>query len=249
VAESFGTDAERYDRARPPYPDALIDRIIATAPGRDALDVGCGTGILARQLVTAGCTVLGIDPDARMTAYARRTGIDVEVATIEDWEPGGRTYDIVVSGQAWHWIDPVAGPAKVAQVLRPGGRLGLFWHVFEAPAPVSEALRTALRRVAPDSPVPPPDRSPLDLYRIMTERAADGIRATGAFEEPEQWRFDWERHYTRDQWLDLLPTTGGLTQLAPDQLNDVLAAVGAAIDDHGFTMASTTVATAARRLS
>jgi ubiquinone/menaquinone biosynthesis C-methylase UbiE len=52
VAESFGEDAERYDRTRPRYPDALIERIAATGP--DVLDVGSGTGIAARQLRAVG---------------------------------------------------------------------------------------------------------------------------------------------------------------------------------------------------
>jgi ubiquinone/menaquinone biosynthesis C-methylase UbiE len=54
VAESFGTDTGRYDRTRPPYPGALVEAIIAASPGRDVLDVGCGTGIAARQFRAAG---------------------------------------------------------------------------------------------------------------------------------------------------------------------------------------------------
>jgi len=140
VAESFGTDAERYDRARPRYPDAMVDRIVAGSPGPDALDVGCGTGIAARQFQAAGCEVLGVDPDARMADLARRLGVEVEVATFEAWDPAGREFDAVVAGQAWHWIDPVAGAAKAALVLRPGGRLALFWHVFQLPPDVAQAL-------------------------------------------------------------------------------------------------------------
>jgi len=70
IAESFGTDAERYDRARPRYPQAMVDRIVATSPGPDVLDVGCGTGIAARQFQAADCTVLGVDVDARMAEVA-----------------------------------------------------------------------------------------------------------------------------------------------------------------------------------
>ncbi len=86
VAETFGTDAERYDRTRPRYPDALVERIVAEAPGPDLLDVGCGTGIEARQFQAAGCTVLGVEPDGRMADFARRAGVEVEVATFEAWD-------------------------------------------------------------------------------------------------------------------------------------------------------------------
>jgi SAM-dependent methyltransferase len=74
VAESFGSDPERYDRTRPRYPDAMVDRMVAASPGPDALDVGCGTGIAARQLQAAGCRVLGVDPDARGRAGAATRG-------------------------------------------------------------------------------------------------------------------------------------------------------------------------------
>src|SRR5215471_10092520 len=75
MAESFGTDAARYDRARPAYPEALITRIVTESPGSAVLDVGCGTGIEARQLQAAGCTVLGVEPDERMAAFARDSGV------------------------------------------------------------------------------------------------------------------------------------------------------------------------------
>jgi len=248
VAESFGVDAERYDRARARYPDALVQRIVATSPGRGVLDVGCGTGIAARQFQALGCAVLGVDPDPRMAEFARRSGVEVEVATFETWDPPGRLFDAVVAGQAWHWVDQVAGAAKAAQVLRPGGRLAVFGNVFDAPPLVAKALADAYRRVAPDAPFNAPSaRTALDIYQEMFAKAADGIRQAGGFEDPEQWRFDWEQSYTRDQWLDQLPTIGALTQFPPDKLAEVLDRVGDAIDaiGGGFTMTYTTLAATA----
>ncbi len=250
MAESFGADAERYDRTRPRYPDALVERIVAASPGPDVLDVGCGTGIEARQFQAAGCTVLGVDPDERMAEFARHTGVEVEVATFEDWDPAGRRFDAVVSGQAWHWVDPVAGAAKAARVLRPGGLLAVFAHAFAPPPAVAEAFARVYRRVVPDSPFNGQSpRQALDIYEAMFAKFADGIREAGGFGDPERWRFDWEQSYTRDEWLDLLPTTGSLTLLPADKLAEVLAEVGTAIDaiGGGFTMTYTTLAVAATR--
>lgn len=252
MAESFGTDPQGYDRARPGYPDALVARIVAQSPGPDVLDVGCGTGIVARQFQAAGCTVLGVEPDARMAGFARARGLPVEVATFEAWDPGHRRFDTVIAAQSWHWVDPVTGPAKAARILRPGGWLAIFSHVYEPPVEVAEPSAVAYRRVVPDSPFANlPDRRPLDMYQAMYAKFADTIRETGQFRDPEQWRFDWEQSYTRDQWLALLPTTGGFTRLRPDQLADILAEVGTAIDALGgaFTMTSTTLATSAARVS
>ncbi|WP_030177083.1 class I SAM-dependent methyltransferase [Streptomyces sp. NRRL S-813] len=250
MAESFGVDAHRYDRARPGYPDALVSRIVAGSPGPDVLDVGCGTGIAARQFQAAGCAVLGVEPDARMADFARARGLRVETATFETWQPEGRTFDTLVAAQSWHWVDPVAGAVKAAQVLRPGGRLAIFGHVYEPPAEVADPFAAAFRRVVPDSPFNGgPARRPLDAYQTVYAKCADKIRETGQFSDVEQWRFDWERSYTRDQWLDLLPTTGGLTRLRPDQLAEILGAVGSAIDSLGgrFTMTYTTLSATAVR--
>jgi SAM-dependent methyltransferase len=252
MAESFGVDARHYDQARPGYPDALVARIVAGSPGPDLLDVGCGTGIAARQFQAAGCAVLGVEPDARMADFARARGLEVEVAAFEAWQPAGRTFDAVIAAQSWHWVDPVAGTVKAAGVLRPGGRLAIFGHVYEPPAEVAEPFAAAFRRAVPDSPLSgQPSVRPLDLYQAAYAKFADRLLETGQFEDPEQWQFDWEQSYTRDQWLDLLPTTGGLTQLRPDQLAEILDAVGAAIDSLGgrFTMTYTTLAATAVRAS
>lgn len=249
MAESFGADVERYDRARPAYPRELVDRVVAESPGPDVLDVGCGTGIEARQFRAAGCRVLGVDPDARMAAFARRGGIDVEVAKFEDWEPAGRTFDAVVAGQAWHWVDPVAGPAKAARILRPGGLLAVFAHVFQPPAAVAEAFAAACRRVLPGSPFAGESRPAADVYDVMFTAFADAIAEADGLGAPDRRSFAWERTYTRDEWLDFLPTTGGLTRVPPEELADVLAEVGAAADGLGgrFVLPYTTLAVFARK--
>lgn len=126
MAESFGTDARRYDQARPRYPDDLLARITEGNTGIAVLDVGCGTGIAGRQFQRAGCTVLGIKPDVRMADFARASGLPVEVSTFEAWQPAGRQFDVVIAAQSWHWIDPVAGALKAAEVLRHGGKLAIF---------------------------------------------------------------------------------------------------------------------------
>ena len=101
-------------------------------------------------------------------------------------------------------------------MLRPGGRLAVFWNAFQPPAELAEAFAAVYRRVLPDSPVaaaarPTPART--RTRRCPARRpTASGRRA--AFGEPEQWRFDWEHVYTRDEWLDQLPTSGGRTRAA-----------------------------------
>jgi SAM-dependent methyltransferase len=196
--------------------------------------------------------VLGVEPDERMAEYARRGGVTVEVSTIEAWDPAGRTFDAVVAGQTWHWVDPVAGAAKAAAVLRPGGLLALFWNAGEMPPEIGAAFGDVFERVLPDSLAARAfrqDKSAVDMYALMLAKAAEGIRETGAFGAPEEWRFDWEHTYTRDEYLDQVPTHGLNTQLPADTMRALLAGLGAAIDAIGgsFTMRFSTLASTAER--
>ena len=158
--------------------------------------------------------------------------------------------DVIASAQAFHWFDGDRALAEIHRVLRPGGRLAIFGHVYEPPAEVAGPFAAAYRRVAPDSPFANlPARRPRDTYQAVYATFADKIRETGQFRQPEQWPFDWEQSYPRDQSLALLPTTGGLTRLGPGQLAAILDEVGAAIDAMGgsFTMSYATLATTAFR--
>jgi hypothetical protein len=83
----------------------------------------------------------------------------------------------------------------------------------------------------------------------MAGKAVDGMRQAGAFGGPEQWRFEWERPYTRDEWLEQVPTFGGHSRILPASQRELLAGIGAAIDavGGGFTMGFTTLAVTAAR--
>jgi SAM-dependent methyltransferase len=243
VAESFGSDPERYDRTRPRYPQALADRVMDASSCTEVLDVGIGTGVSALPFLALGCRILGVEPDERMAELARRRGFEVEVAKFEDWAPAGRTFDAIVSGQAWHWVDPVLGAAKAAEMLRPGGRLAVFWNVFEPPPDLAEAFAAVYQQVLPGSPFFRAALPGLNAYSSLFDRALDGVRESGAFAEPQRWEFDWARAYSKDEWLEQVPTFGGHSNLPPGKLDELLAATGDAIDEVGgrFTTGYTAV--------
>ena len=116
--------------------------------------------------------MLGVDPDARLAEFARRSEVPVEVPRFEALEIVGRKFDAVVSGESWHWVDPVAGAAKAAEVLRPGGRLAAFWNTGQPSAGLDEAFVEAYRRVLPESLAS-------RLGRESIEQAQSVMRAKG----------------------------------------------------------------------
>ncbi|HEY3771587.1 MAG TPA: class I SAM-dependent methyltransferase [Solirubrobacteraceae bacterium] len=244
AAESFGADPARYDRTRPRYPRALVERIINASPGPEVLDVGIGTGVSAEPFREAGCRVLGIEVDPRMAAFARSRGFAVDVARFEDWEPAARRFDAVIAGMTWHWIDPSAGAAKAAAVLRRAGHIAVFWNVQQPPVKMAAAFSEVYARVLPDTPFAAPPRHVSAAYDRILQTTTAGIRATEAFTEPEPWWVEWERPYTREQWLDQVPTFGGHSTFPDATLAELVRGLGAVIDAAGgaFTMRYTAVA-------
>ncbi len=245
-AESFGALADLYDRARPSYPPELIAALLA-GRARRVLDVGCGTGIAGALLAARGAAVLGVEVDPRMAALARAKRLEVEVARFEDWDPRGRRFDLVISAQAWHWVEPRAGAERAGAVLPAGGRLCVFWNFGDPPADVRARLAPIYARLEPG----------LENYSCLpgTHRArvgttvADLGRSPG-FDAPETTTFTWSKTYATADWLDHLATHSDHRALPPDRRQRLLAAVGAAIDAVGgsFELPYETVLISARRV-
>jgi SAM-dependent methyltransferase len=247
MAESFGADPERYDRVRPSYPAPMIDAILADAPGRDVLDVGCGTGIAARLFRNAQCVVTGVEPDPRMAAYARDQGFEVDVARFEEWERAGRVFDVLVSATTWHWIDPPVGALRAGEALRPGGVFAACWNVHHPPQQLAEAFNAPYARIAQGSPFA---RHGGDWHQRILNRTARGLTDAGTFDTPRVRRYPWEQTYTREQWLEVVPTFGGHGLLDAAQVDELMDGLGSAIDAAGgsFTMSYETLLITATRV-
>jgi SAM-dependent methyltransferase len=249
LAESFGSDADRYDRARPRYPRELATIVLNGLPGSRVIDVGIGTGLSALPFRESGASVFGIEPDSRMAEVARSRGFDVAVSKFEDWNPAGRTFDAVIAGQTWHWIDPAEGAAKAATLLAPTGRLAAFWNIGDPDPDVASAFAEVYRALDTGLPFTPWARPALESYERILATSEDGIRGSHAFSEPARVRIDWRATVSRSHWLDQVPTHGGHNRIPAERLAQLLDRLGRVVDDHGrsFVMNYATVAVIADR--
>lgn len=153
-----GDSAEAYERYLVPgmfasWADALVERA-AVQPGDRVLDVGCGTGVVARRAaatVGAEGEVVGLDPNEGMLDVARAASSDVRPAI--EWREGTAadlsfpegSFDVVASQQVIQFVpDPAAALSEMRRVVGSDGRLGLaVWRPIEfnrAYASVADAL-------------------------------------------------------------------------------------------------------------
>jgi SAM-dependent methyltransferase len=118
--------------------------VLDHSPPGKALDVGCGTGVLAARLADAGYDMTGADPSAGMLdrLRERRPDITAVQASGTDLPFEDDSFDLVLSVATFHHIaDPGAVRDTLAQMVRvsrPGGRVlvwdhnprNLYWRVI-----------------------------------------------------------------------------------------------------------------------
>ncbi|HEY6416646.1 MAG TPA: class I SAM-dependent methyltransferase [Acidimicrobiales bacterium] len=132
-AARFGDVADRYERARPLYPESALSELAARCgmgPGTAVLDLGAGTGKLSRQLVAVGADVVAVEPAAgmRRRLESEVPGVPVLDGTAEAIPLADASVAAVTVGQAFHWFDTRRALAEIARVLRPAGWLALLWN-------------------------------------------------------------------------------------------------------------------------
>jgi len=141
----FGEAADDYDRIRPGYPAQLIDDLLAAAGSGPVLEVGAGTGKATAAFAARGADLTCIEPDPRMAEVLRRNvpGARVVVSPFEQWQPD-RGYSLLVSAQAWHWVDAESRAGLAWAALAPDGLFAPFWNVHLV---IDPALHAALAEV------------------------------------------------------------------------------------------------------
>jgi SAM-dependent methyltransferase len=169
----FEGTAEDYDRYRLPYPDTLVERIREhlrpDGAGR-MIDLGAGTGQVARALRPCFADVIAVDPEPDMVQYGRDRsaregdGIEWRLGRAENVDFPAGSIDVVAAGNAFHRFDRPVVAKNAASWLRPDGAILLMWsNSFTDPAwveggqlqaEISRVLGEWQRRSGADARVP-----------------------------------------------------------------------------------------------
>jgi len=193
------------------FPDELFDRLATAAigtSGQRVLDVGTGTGALARAFARRGCAVVGLDPSEELLEEAKRISqrhehqIEYVIGTAERTELDTNAFDVVSAGQCWHWVDRPVALREVKRVLRPGGFL-VFAHFDWIPLPGNavEATEQLIESYNPE-------------WKLGggTGHHPEWLREvrSGAFTDIQTFSFDVEVSYAHKAWRARVRASAGV---------------------------------------
>jgi SAM-dependent methyltransferase len=234
---AFDEVAELYDAARPAYPAALVDDVIAAADlmADDAmLEVGCGTGQATEAFARLGYDIVAIEPGGELARLARRRlaawpNAAVVQASFEDWRMEAGVFRAVIAAQSWHWIDPEVRFVKAAQALCPGGVLAVFGHVpMGLPPKITQAFEAIFAHLAPDLWAPPAEN-----WYLPSGPLPEAFAESGQFWPVNHRAYSWSVTRTGESLAEYLRTTSPYQRLAPARREALLAALTQAVDNLG----------------
>jgi len=211
---NWDSTAGDYASFRAGFPAEFYDRLAGhgilsgrEAPKR-ALDLGTGTGTLARGLALRGWRVTGLDISAEMVTAARQldaaagVGVDYVVARSEATGLPATAFDLVCAGTCWHWFDKPAAAREVYRLLKPNGRLVVAAMEWQSrPGNVVAATSELIRRHNPQWP----DHQLGFRFEWAEDLSAVGLAVFDRFQ------FDAAVPYTHEAWRGRIRASAGVS--------------------------------------
>jgi SAM-dependent methyltransferase len=217
----FGKTAGDYAKHRAGFPDAFFERLATMGlirAGMKALDLGTGTGTVARGLAMRGLEATGLDKSTALMEQAKmldaESGVAVRYVERSAEATGfpDHSFNIVTAGQCWHWFKRDVTAKEVRRILKPGGHL-VIAHFDWIPLPgnVPEATENLIRAYN-------------DAWNLWggTGMYAPWMRdlGEGGFRQIESFTFDMDTPYTHQAWRGRVRASAGIgaSSMSPERI-------------------------------
>jgi ubiquinone/menaquinone biosynthesis C-methylase UbiE len=219
LADFYDTISPAYDTWAGGINRRVADRLAelsGPARGDQCLDVGTGTGLVARQLASAvgpEGMVVGIDVSEGMLIQARSRGVPANMrlygVAAERLIFRDRSFDLVTCGQALNsMLDARVSLAEMARVLKPGGWIGISLRTRELGTPAQDLFYQSLEPLAQRYAILLP-RFPDDDVRLQDRSVLQGALEVHGFTNVRLTQMvTGGRTSTADALLELLSEVG-----------------------------------------
>jgi ubiquinone/menaquinone biosynthesis C-methylase UbiE len=207
LTKVFDDYAVLYDKYRPRYPMELVEQLIEISQikkGDKVLEIGCGTGQLTMDFIKKGYAITAIEKGKSLSAITANKikpyGIGQIIhSKFEEWESDTK-FKLMISAQAFHWIDKKVGFDKTLDVLEKDGAIALIWNL-------DQSQNTAFwkRTKALYNKYLPVTSGGKSLEEVADEywQYMQKIESLGNFKRIE---YPWDKTYSKEDYLGLLNT-------------------------------------------
>ncbi|MFD1517350.1 class I SAM-dependent methyltransferase [Pseudonocardia yunnanensis] len=232
----FDALAETYQRARPPYPEVLWDRLRGLEvlrPGVRVIELGAGTGEATMRLLQDGADVVAVEPGRALAARLQRRcpSAQVVVARAEDAAMGDAQFDLAVAATSVHWLDLGVVIPKLHRAVVRDGHLAVWRTAFGDPrttTPFRDRIDAIVARRV-DEPVRP---GPGELD---TEDWARLLSSSGDFAVVHVEEFRWNIDLDADQVHGLFRTFSNWTADEAAAAAEAARDLGGTVTEHYVT--------------
>jgi SAM-dependent methyltransferase len=236
---TFDKIAKEYDAVRPAYPAICIDSIIEyshISGSSKILEVGCGTGQATQLLVDRGFSVHCIDIGTELVEVARdkfsdNPKVKFDVMSFEDSRFPPKTFDLIYSATAFHWVDPEVRYKKAAQLLKPSGTLAIFQNLdTRQPSDLRSAIDAVYARFIPNEP---DDRQRQSDFEAAVQEEINEVKSSEFFHSVEIKKVPWQVEFSQEKYMRLLNTFSYHRDIAPHVKAALIKGVGEVIQSYG----------------
>lgn len=204
----FGSSAQDYARHRQTFPSSFFERVPLYG---DVLDLGAGTGALARGYSQRGARVVALDLSRSMLSQANDLPSRV-VARAEACPFRAASFDAVTAGQCWHWFHGPAVAHECRRLLRSGGTIVIaHFNYLPLPGSAAEASEALILERRPGWPF-------AGIWQL--EGRWDTHLRAADFQELTSFAYDVDVAYTHEAWRGRMRACNGVISLGPERIGE-----------------------------
>ncbi len=230
---TFDEAASIYGDVRPSYPEEIVENIITLSgiskQGR-ILEIGVGTGQITLPFAKRSYEIVGLELGPALAERARQNlqeypNVKIVTTAFEEWQ-SEETFDLLLSAQAFHWIETALGLEQALTFLNGTGAIALVWTLDESHTSFQKEAEPIYDKFIPPQPHRPTPEEGYQRYKAALAESA-------AFAEVVERSVNWSQTYSKEHFLKLQYTFSNHRVLSEETRVQFHQALSKVIDAYG----------------